>query len=579
MPDLFPFQKDGVEFLINRKYALLADEQGLGKTAQAIYGAKTIDADHALVICPASVKYNWQKEIELWDPAASIHILKNTKVPDDIKATYLIVNYDLIHRPAVAKYLLTRGYDLIICDEAHYIKNSRSKRSKMVLAKSGLADKAGRVWLLTGTPVLNRPVELFPMLRRFMPDRLGKFKDYMTFTKRYCAGYQGKFGWDVRGASNIQELAGYLDGFMLRRLKKDVMKDLPDKTFQKIVFDAPSKTCEKRLKEEREAFNSQYGETAKDGLLGAIATIRREIGEAKVPMAIEHIKNLLEEKDKLVIFAYHRSVIAALQKELSEYHPVVLAGGLSAEQKQKAVDDFVTRNSKRVFIGQIEAAGVGIDGLQRVADTVVFVELSWVPGQIKQAIDRCHRIGQANKVLVQFLAMKGGIDEDIFASIESKTKVIKRLVDVPDKNIIFDMGLSVEKRESIKIKEAEMSIESSLERIAVALENIAMAKPSAPAVEIDPTTDGPVDPKPQPKAKAKPIVPKAAPVDNGFATTKDFLAYCNKKLLAIADKAVAKQKIADIMVAIKAQFGAATIAALNVKDVAAAKEIVDEILG
>lgn len=555
--ELFKFQDIGVDFLAKRNYALLADEQGLGKSAQAIVASKVINAKKTLIICPASVKYNWRREIDLWQGTQD---------------NYEVINYDLIHRAKFAKDLLKNQYDLLICDEAHYIKNSRSKRSKMVLNAKGLANKAARVWLLTGTPVLNRPVEIFPMLRRFIPGRLGKYADYINFTKRYCSGHRGKFGWDDTGASHVDELAQVLDGFMLRRLKKDVMAELPDKIFQKIIFDPP-KTVKGKLDKERSAYDENQ-------LLGAIATIRREIGEAKIPQMVEHIKNLMDEKEKIVIFAYHRSVISALEKALGEYGVVTLTGGLTAEKKQKAVDDFVTRVTKRIFLGQIEAAGTGIDGLQKVADTVVFAEITWVPGQIKQAMDRCHRIGQKNKVLVQFLVMKGGIDEDIFDSIEDKTKVIKRLVDVPGKNIVFDLGLPVTKREGIKMATLEQNIEriaNALEKIAVMRANTIETTVSMPALIVP----EPVKAKKSPKVAAieeGPVAPVAEKPSSEFKTTKEFLAYCNSKIIGIQDKAVAREKVAEVMVGINKAFGVKTIAQLNIENVPEAKEIFDTII-
>jgi len=548
--DLFPFQKIGAHFLQTRKYALLADEQGLGKTCQAIVAADTQKIERVLIVCPASVKYNWRREIKQWTDLPAVVI--NSVYDIYPLATYLIINYDLIHRAKFAKELLKMRFGLIICDEAHYLKNSRAKRTKIMYGKNGLVDRADRVWLMTGTPVMNRPVEIFPMLRRFMPGQLGKYADYMNFTKKYCSGYMGKFGWDATGASNVDELAKILGLFMLRRTKKEVMPELPEKIFQKIEFDCPSKAVEKLVIKEKEAFDQ-------NNLLGGLSSDRREIGIQKLPMVIAHLKDLLEEKDKVIVFAHHREVLEKLNDALAEFFPVLVYGGLTALQKQICVDKFVHHARNRVFLGQIDSAGIGIDGLQKVADTVVFAEISWVPGAIKQAIDRCHRIGQVNKVLVQFLTMKGGIDEQIFDSVAGKTKVIKKLTE--------------QKERAVTMK----TIEQNLERIADALEVVAKAvatnanapvkETAAPVEDVDPTFDDAPKPKKEPKAKPA-----------GMKTAKELLAYCNKVIIAMPDKTKAKEVVGKVTAEVKEKLGAATLGAIPADKLDQAKGIFDAIV-
>jgi SWI/SNF-related matrix-associated actin-dependent regulator 1 of chromatin subfamily A len=580
---LFPFQHESVQFLKERKYALLALEQGLGKTIVAIAAAKVLREEKMLVVCPSAVKYNWEREIKAWDPSASVHIIDGSTWKC-VPAKYTIINYDLIHKAGIARHLLKMQFNVLILDEAHYLKNSRAKRTKTVYSHNGLADNAVRVWLMTGTPVLNRPVEIFPMLRRFMPERLGKYADYMAFTKRFCSGYQGKWGWDDTGASHLEELASYLDGFMLRRLKKDVMKDLPDKIFQKIVFDAPTAAVKSLVKKEKAEF--------KEEMFGAFSSLRQEMGLAKLPMVVEHLTNLLEETDKVIVFAHHRKVLETLRARLKDYNPVLLYGGLTAQQKQRVIDDFVTDRNKRVFLGQIDAAGIGIDGLQKVANTVVFAEISWVPGQIKQAIDRCHRIGQVNKVLVQFLMMKGGIDEQIYDSLSSKSTVIKKIMvsNLVAKEVgrrfgnivepplygrsplvealpLFKAQNEVRKKELLDM--AKHSLEDNIERIADALEKL--TAPSVATVAVDDggqVTAAPVAPKAAKKAK-----PAAAPEMDA----QGLLAYSNKKVLAINDPEVRKSTVQSIVARLKTECGVTNIKSLPAEQIATAKTIVDEV--
>ena len=576
---LFPFQKIGIKFLMERKYALLADEMGTGKSCQAIVSARDLREDKILILCPASVKYHWENEINIWDPTASVRIVNGSKWKA-VPAKYTIINYDLIHKKAIAVALLKIQYDILICDEAHYLKNARTKRTKMVYSIHGLAERAVRVWLMTGTPVLNRPVEIYPMLRRFMPERLGKFSDYMAFTRKFCGGYQGKWGWDDRGATNIEQLSTYLDSFMLRRLKKDVMKELPDKIYQKILFDAPTREMTELVKKER-------AEYKKEDMLGSFSTMRQEVGLAKIPLVVEHLENLLEETDKVIVFAYHRKVLEELRRRLKDHNPVLLYGGLSAEQKQKCVDDFVTDRNKRVFLGQIDAAGIGIDGLQKVANTVVFAEISWVPGQIRQAIDRCHRIGQENKVLVQFLMMKGGIDIQIYEGVAHKSKVVKKLVDTPPEiygrspditHLLPAAKLCNDIMRKVVMKMAKRTLEDNIQRIADALEKTAdwvvglKNEPTAPVQAVDPVKP----PAEKPAVKAAPVVkakPAAAAAPKGDAKT--LLAYANKKILAITDLEARKATAQAVMAGIKETIGVANIAQVPVDRLDEAKGIID----
>jgi len=576
MNTLFTFQKPGIQFLKEKKYALLADEPGLGKTIQAIVAARDLREDKILVVCPASVKYNWEREIKCWDPEASVYII-NSSTWHYVPAKYTIVNYDLIHKKAIATKLLKMQFDILVCDEAHYLKNSRAKRTKTVYSREGLADNAVRVWLMTGTPVLNRPVEIFPMLRRFIPERLGKYADYMAFTKRFCSGYQSKWGWDDSGASNLEELSRYLDGFMLRRLKKDVMKDLPEKIYQKIIFDPPTTEIKNLVKKEKNEY--------REDMLGAFSTLRQEVGIAKLPMVVEHLENLLTETDKVIVFAHHRKVLEELKRRLHDFNPVLLYGGLTAQQKQRVIDDFVTDRNKKVFLGQIDAAGIGIDGLQKVANTVVFAEMSWVPGQIKQAIDRCHRIGQKNKVLIQFLMMKGGIDEQIYDSVGEKSVVIKKVVQAtPEEK--YGLSPLITALPAFKMLNfvlrakilggsnmAKRSIEDNIERIADALEAIALEQKdpgntSSSVVDEDPTAGATATPKAKPAKAAK----AAADKMDGAA----LLVYSNKRVLSIVDPDKRKEVVQGIMLELKAKCGVSNIKTLPVDKIETAKKIVDD---
>ncbi len=554
MNRLYPFQRQGVDWLKSKSKALLADACGLGKTVQAIVAIKELGEISALVICPATVKYNWEREFKIWHPGLSVWVVNGSE--KIANSNVVIINYDLIYRKNIMPQLLKRKYNVLICDEGHYLKNARAKRTKAVYSKNGLADSARRVWLLTGTPILNRPVELYSTLRKLTPDKLGKYADYITYTKQFCGAFESRWGWDTRGASNLEELSGMLSGFMLRREKKDVLKQLPDKTLQKIVFPITDKTTKEVVDREKKAHET------KEAVLGDYSKIRSELGVKKLPLILEHIETLLEEKEKLVVFAHHRAVLEAIRDKFAkEAGAVLLYGGLTARQKQDIINKFVEDKSCRLFIGQIDAAGTGVDGLQKVCDTIVFAETSWVPGQINQAIDRCHRIGQDNKVLIQFLVVKGSVDDDILESVFRKSKTIKKLI----------TGVKTEtKGESIM-----HTIEQNLERIANALE-----KMGGPTAVIGPLPEAPqpeatVEFSDKPKKKTAAPAPKAV---DGPQTAKELLAYCNSQVLPLADKKKGKEIVMAVMRRVKDELGSDTLQGLpnNAEVLAQAKAIFDE---
>ena len=414
----YDFQEHAISWIKKQRTGLLALDMGLGKSMVAILAAQEVNAIKILVICPASVKYGWAKEIDKWTRESSKVIEGRKDRLENQKWT--IINYDLLISKPILMQLIRTKWNVLILDELHYLKNNAAKRTKAVYYPKGIASCADRVWGLTGTPVLNRPIELFSHLKALCPERLApKYLSRYDFAQRFCDARETKWGWDESGSSNLAELSKILDGFMLRRLKKDVLKELPDKTYQTIYLKDKKTDVDK----ERRAY-----EESKESILGELATLRRENGLRKVPQVVEHVKNILEEKEKIVIFTYHRQVLANLKSALKDYSPAVVSGNTPSVKRLHAVDRFRTEPGTRVFIGQIQAAGVGIDGLQDVCDTVIFAELHYVPGHLHQAIDRCHRIGQKNPVLVQFLVAEGSIDEDIAQTVSRKEKIIEQIV-------------------------------------------------------------------------------------------------------------------------------------------------------
>lgn len=418
---LHEYQFRGTAFLAGRARALLADEPGLGKTLQAIAAAEAVKAKRILVVCPASVRLNWAQEIH--------ECLGHFDA-----GRWRIVSYN-----SAVKLARTPGpddFDLCILDEAHFLKTRDSQRTQAVLGnKKGIARHARRIWALTGTPVLNRPVELYPLLKVLAVECIRPFDTYSAFANRWCGAFWDGYGLNVRGASHIDDLAQRLKPFMLRRTKVEVLSELPEKIITRVPVDAALADLEAvtRAEEEisgREALLSAAAERFSQ--LGDMSTLLRLTGEAKVPAAVQFVDDLLESEPKVVVFARHRNVIAQLQRDLSNrgYGCAVYQGGMSDTDKSRALTLFEKDPNYRVFIGNIQAAGTGINGLQRAASAVVFAELSWTPGEMSQAIDRVHRIGQERSAVnVHLLHIPGTLESAILGVHNAKNSVIERLME------------------------------------------------------------------------------------------------------------------------------------------------------
>lgn len=418
---LFPYQIHGANFLSANPSALLADEMGLGKTPQALMALGQLFEKHpnskALVVCPASLKLNWKFEAERWlGEKARVCIVPAL---ERANANIFIINYDILEKCLEA--LLAIDFAVVILDEAHYIKNLKAKRTKAVFKL-----KAKRKWLLTGTPILNRPIELYPLVKYIKPDL---FKTKFAFGMRYCAGFKSKWGWDFSGASNLDELSSILyKSVMLRRLKKDVLQELPDKQEQLLCLGEGSQQF--LISEEVddiEAFSKKVH--ANKFLFEEISARRHKEAEEKAPHVIEYLETLTE---KAVVFCTHKVMVEALKAQFGD-RAVVVTGDTPSDQRFIAQNDFQNKPEIQFFIGNIKAAGVGLT--LTAASHVVFAELDWVPGNIAQASDRCHRIGQKDSVLVTFLYLENSLDSRLLKSIVSKQKVLFQTLERKEENM------------------------------------------------------------------------------------------------------------------------------------------------
>jgi len=452
--EYMPFQKAGIAFGIPLTNVLIGDEMGLGKTIQAL-GLINVDetVKRVLVICPASLRLNWQREAEKWLVRPMTIGIADSKNGWPHWAEMVIINYDILEK--YHDVLRAQQWDMMICDEVHLLKNPKTLRTVNVFGRWArkVEDQvepipAKRRVFLTGTPIVNRPIEMWPMLKS-----AEVFTNWKFYVERYCDGCQTRYGWDVKGASNLPELQEKLRStFMVRRLKKDVMADLPPKRRQ--VIELPANGCSQVITEERQAWERQkevvqqlqvavelakasddpqdYKEAVqalKSGITAAfndMAKAQYNVAIAKVPYVIEHLREAIDSSGKIVVFAHHHDVTDAIM-EAFEGQAVRLDGRDKMADRQESVDRFQGDPSCKLFVGSIGAAGVGIT--LTASSHVVFAELDWVPGNLSQAEDRCHRIGQEESVLVQHIVLEESLDATISHRVVEKQAVIDKALD------------------------------------------------------------------------------------------------------------------------------------------------------
>lgn len=414
---LYPFQQQGVEWLINHFRALLADEMGLGKTVQVVELTNRCPGiQKVLIVCPASLKINWGREFSAWGRRGlSLEVVCGT-TPKPSNADVIIINYDILN--SQVGWLKGVKWDLVVADEAHMLKNTETLRGEAFF--SNLL-RANRLLFLTGSPIMNRPAEIWSLLYAIDPKLPGS---YAEFTERYCGGHhEDGRGWVAMGAQNLGELNQKLGPVMLRRLKKNVLKDLPAKTREVIQLGDTSPST--RNWKEKLANIRDEGDITVD-LAEALSAQRREDGLAKLPFVVSHVSMLLEAGQKVILFAWHRDVVLALRERLSPNCPII-TGWVSAKEKQEAHDRFQRDPECRLIIGNIQAMGVG--WTLTASSLVVFAELDWVPFSLIQGEDRAHRIGQKDNVHVQYLVAGGTIDSRMGPSLVRKMNQIDHAVD------------------------------------------------------------------------------------------------------------------------------------------------------
>lgn len=433
--ELYPFQREGVAFVeAHDGRAMIADEMGLGKTVQALAWLQLHPEKRpAIVVCPASLKLNWEREAKRWMTDPNVQILSGTRADEPIEGDLIILNYDILW--AWKDRLADLGAQVLFLDECQLIKNNSAKRTK---AAKRIAKRIPHLIALSGTPIVNRPLELYNAIRLVDESVVPNF---WNFVMRYCGAKHNGFGWDFSGSTNTEELHQILvSSIMIRRMKKDVLKDLPDKIRNilplPIVNEREYRRAEenfsswirgKKLATQVDSSEGVIHDNQTDvSPLGKLEALRQLAVKGKLNYVIEWIKDFLDSGEKLVVFAHHRFVIDRLMDEFRSV-AVKVDGSTTGRNRQAAVDAFQNTDRAQLFVGQIQAAGVGLT--LTASSNVAFVELPWTPGEIVQAEDRTHRIGQKEAVNIYYLLAAGTIEEMMAQIIDRKRKVLDMVLD------------------------------------------------------------------------------------------------------------------------------------------------------
>lgn len=471
-----PYQRAGIEYMYKRPATLLADPPGTGKTIQVsgllntMYNNKELEGKRVLIVAPASMTLTWERELRkwlIWEPTIhtygaskskkysietfkpEVSIFSYERLSSTYKDYYIIEDLDY-GRKAIRMHPEIRcSYDVVVLDEAHFCKSEISKRTMVSMA---FASAASKKVFMTGTPMLNRPIELWSLISTLDSetwDNRNKFATYFCNRHLEKVYYKpkdrftgarkdarSKSVWVENGAEHIDELNSMLrTTVMIRRDKSQVLSQLPEKTVQTVELpvtcrevaeelDAWRAMC-RRYGDEQEALTKLLGGTL--GLdIDTTAKVRQNVALAKVPYVAEFVSNYIEQGEKVIVMAHHKAVVDALMEAFSDFNPVKVVGGMSAEDKQKSVDAFQKDIDTKVFVGNIRAAGVGLT--LTASSIVVFAELDFTPGVMEQCEDRAHRIGQKHSVNVFRLVLKDSLDSYLLEMLKAKSDISEELL-------------------------------------------------------------------------------------------------------------------------------------------------------
>jgi SWI/SNF-related matrix-associated actin-dependent regulator 1 of chromatin subfamily A len=413
-------QKEAIEKLLKNDKFILADDMGLGKTTSTVIASLESGSKKVLIICPASLKINWEREIRNYTDK-SVYICEGKKYED---ADFIITNYDILknfHDPKDKEnsLILKTNFDLVVIDEAHYVSNAQAQRTKIIM---DLTKDIKRLWLLTGTPMTSRPMNYYNILKLIDSP---VSQNWMAYAIRYCNGYQFRVGnkkvWNVTGASNLEELRERTSRQILRRLKTDVL-DLPEKIMTPVYLRLKSRLYEGLMGEYYDWYNNRQEESKSLSVqFTKLMKVRQVIAEEKIATTIELAENIIEQGKKVIIFSNFTEPLKKIHEHFGK-KSVYLDGSTSKPARQDAVDKFQESDKIQVFCGNMKAAGVGLT--LTAAEAVIMNDLSFVPADHAQAEDRAYRYGQKNNVSVFYPLFENTIEGVIYDILSHKKQII-----------------------------------------------------------------------------------------------------------------------------------------------------------
>jgi len=428
---LFPYQELGVAFLEETPYkgAIVADAPGLGKTIQTLaWMSLHTELRPVLIVVPASVKLNWAREIKKWLPSEQAQVIMTGKDTIDLEAGIYIINYELFWRKEETFKHIRPA--ITVFDECTYLKERKAKRTQAAIA---LGKRSKYVLGLSGTPIINRPMEFFNILNLINSDQ---FPNWFQFGKRYCDGQHNGYGWNFNGSSHLKELQSSIKPFMIRRKKEDVLKDLPPKRREFLDMELTGNIYSDYQATETEWMSTvQIIQTSQlndndsyINILAKLGLMRHILGRAKGEVAIEHIKNFTQGEEKLLVFGHHQDVLSIIEDSMKKANIsyVRVDGSTPNQARQDAVDRFQTEEDCLVFLTST-AMGMGVT--LTAASNALFVERQWSPSVEEQMEDRIHRIGQTKGVVIWYMQATNTIDELLANIVESKRQLLAELLD------------------------------------------------------------------------------------------------------------------------------------------------------
>ena len=406
---LFPHQQEAKLFLLSRRRAILADQPRVGKTLPT--AAAALENLPALIVCPAIAKTVWEAAFSKLAPNISVHVVNGKKGASEINsADITIINYDVL------QYGVTQvdRYKTLILDECHRIKNPKAARTKAAMLAM---KKIDYVYALSGTPIPNRPIELWPILHGLGVYRGG----WYDFAARYAKLWAAPWGLDTSGASNLPELKELMRPHVMRRKKEAIFKDYKEPQVSLITFDLPSDKRE-------QGFDADALVANPNALLAfeGLAEVMREAGMRKVSAASEFIDDLLQAGEPVVVFAHHKDVVTELQDKLKDHKPVIVVGDTIRARRDAAIVAFQTGKTK-LIIGNIAAMSEGVD--LSAADTIVFVECTWSTSALEQASSRVENINKSGiPPVIYILTIKASLDHTVLAKVLKKLNIVNQII-------------------------------------------------------------------------------------------------------------------------------------------------------